>query len=140
MRQNKEYEKIGTHLIETLPEFSDLAESDVLIAYLSSDKEKKTAHKRVLGECHKVEDKYKWICPYDFMVIVYEPNIVGFTEDQTETLIRHELHHIGIEYADTGLKYYIEPHDIEEFYEIINDKGLDWSDANAKGRQPEQQG
>ena len=129
MVQNKDYENIGTRLIETLDEFADIKESDCLIAYLSSEKEKKTAHKRILGECHKVEDKYKWICPYDFMIIVYEPNITGFTDDQVETLIRHELHHIGIEYSDTGLKYYIEPHDIEEFYEIINDKGLDWGDV-----------
>ena len=107
-----DYEAIGTELIRTLAEFSDIAEADVRIAYLSCQKEKKTAHKRILGECHKVEEKYQWACPYDFMVIIYEPNITGFTDDQVETLIRHELHHIGIEYADTGLKYYIVPHDI----------------------------
>ena len=132
MIQNKEYEAIGTRLIETMPEFNDLSESDVFIAYLSSNKEKKTAHKRIFGECVKVEDKYKWICPYDFMIILYEPNIADFNDDQIETLIRHEIHHIGIEYSDTGLKYYIVPHDYEEFYEIIRDKGIDWSDTYAK--------
>lgn len=128
MIENEEYKAIATRLIETLPEFTDIAEADVRIAYLSSEKEKKTAHKRILGECHKVEQLYQWIVPYDFMIILYEPNIAGFTENQIETLIRHELHHVGIEYADTGLKYYIVPHDIEEFWNIINDKGIDWSD------------
>ena len=116
-------------MIEKLPEFSDIADSDVAIAYLSSGKEKKTAHKRILGECIKVEANYKWICPYDFMIVIYEPNITGFNDYQVETLIRHELHHIGIDYTDTGLKYYIVPHDVEEFWHIINDCGLDWSDA-----------
>lgn len=127
MIENATYKEIATRLIDTLPEFQDIAESDVRIAYLSSDKEKKTAHKRILGECHKVEQLYKWIVPYDFMIILYEPNIAGLTEEQIETLIRHELHHVGIEYADTGLKYYIVLHDIEEFMEIIADCGMDWS-------------
>lgn len=128
MRQEPIYEEIGEKLIDTLTEFNYIKESDVRIAYLSSDKEKKTAHKKILGECHKVEDKYRWICPYDFMIILYEPNIEELNDDQLETLIRHELHHIGIDYKDTGLSYYIEPHDVEEFWAIINDKGIDWSD------------
>ena len=55
MTQSKKYKDIGNRLIEKLPEFSDIADSDVAIAYLSSGKEKKTAHKRILGECIKVE-------------------------------------------------------------------------------------
>lgn len=112
MVQEPRYEEIGARLINTLDEFSDLAEAEVKIAYLSSEKEKKTAHKLILGECKKVEETYKWICPYDFMIILYEPNIADLTEDQIETLIRHELHHVGIEYKDTGLSYYVEPHDV----------------------------
>jgi len=127
MKQNKQYEEIAIKLISELPEFEDIRESDVLIAFLSSEKEKKKSHKTVYGECIKVDSNYKWICPYDFMIILYEPNITGFNDYQLETLIRHELHHIGIEYSDTGLKYYIVPHDIEEFWEIIADCGLDWS-------------
>lgn len=129
MTQSEIYKEIGERLIDTLEEFTYIAESDVKIAYLSSEKEKKTAHKRVLGECIKVEANYKWICPYDFMIVIYEPNIAGFNDYQIETLIRHELHHIGIEYADTGLRYYIVLHDIEEFWNIINECGLDWSDV-----------
>ena len=45
-----------------------------------------------------------------------------------ETLIRHELHHVGIEYTDTGPGYYVRPHDIEEFRVIIDECGLDWSE------------
>ena len=140
MHLSDEYAEIAHKLIVSLPEFADLAESDVSIAYLSSNKEKRTKNKMIFGECVKVEPMYKWCCPYDFMIIIYEPNVSQFIYQQIETLIRHELHHIGIEYSDTGLKYYIVPHDIEEFWEIINDNGLDWSYRDAKGRTSEQQG
>ena len=60
-----------------------------------------------------------------------------FTEEQLRILIRHELHHVGIEYTDLGLKYYIVPHDVEEFWEIIHDHGLEWSEVNAARGQPE---
>ncbi len=127
MTQNADYENIGINLINELEEFKDIRESDVMIAFLSSEKEKKQNHKTIYGECIKVDNNYKWICPYDFMIILYEPNIADFNDKQIETLIRHELHHIGIDYTDKGLKYYIVPHDIEEFWEIIADCGLDWS-------------
>ena len=128
LQHNRKYLTIAKRLIRTLPEFDEIRESDVKIAYLSSQKEKKRRNKIILGECHKVDEKYDWCCRYDFFIVIYEPNIAGFSDDQIETLIRHELHHVGIEYANDGLKYYIEPHDIEEFWEIIRDKGLNWSE------------
>jgi len=137
MRHERRYGRIARRLIRTLPEFADIKESDVRIAYLSSQKEKISNRKIVFGECCKVEEKYAWTCPYDFFIVIYEPNIVDFDDHQLETLIRHELHHVGIEYTDNGLKYYIVPHDVEEFWEIIRECGLDWSDRNAKGGESE---
>lgn len=122
---------IAHRLIRTLPEFADLLDAEVKIAYLSSQKEKVKNHKVIFAECHKVEEKYDWCCKYDFFIVVYEPNIADFTEEQIEILIRHELHHVGIEYTDTGIKYYVAPHDVEEFWKIINEHGLDWSEVNA---------
>ena len=133
IRHERKYRTIAKRLIRTLPEFRDILESDVRIAYLSSTKEKKRRNKIILGECYKVDEKYAWCCQYDFFIVIYEQNIAGFTDEQIETLIRHELHHVGIEYSNDGLKYYIEPHDIEEFWNIIRDKGLNWSDGNAQG-------
>lgn len=131
MLHNRKYGNIGRKLIRTLPEFKDLLDSDVRIAYLSSQKEKTKNHRVIFADCFKVEDKYSWCCKYDFFIVVYEPNIVDFTEEQVTILIRHELHHVGIEYTDTGLKYYVVPHDVEEFWEIIREHGLDWSEVNA---------
>ena len=127
MRHCRKYGNIARRLIRTLPELEDIRESDVRIAYLSSQEEKIKNHKIIFGECHKVSKSYDWCCPYDFYIVLYEPNIEEFTSEQLETLIRHELHHVGIEYSDAGLSYYVVPHDVEEFWDIIHDKGLDWS-------------
>ena len=125
MYLNADYAEIGQRLIKTLPEFEDI--KDVTVVYLSSEKEKKTNGKTILGECIKVAPNYQWCCPFDFMVIIYDQNIAGFTDKQLEILIRHELHHIGVKQTDRGESYYIVPHDIEEFYEILHDYGYDWS-------------
>ena len=132
MQHNRKYREIARRLIQTLPEFHDIAESDVRIAYLSSQKEKKKNHKIIFAECNKVDEKYSWCCKYDFFIVVYEPNVIDFSEEQIEILIRHELHHVGIDYDGEEIKYYVVPHDVEEFWEIINEHGLNWSDVNAK--------
>lgn len=138
MKHNRKYGRIARRLIRVLPEFIDLAESDVRIAYLSSQKEKKRNHKIIFAECHKVDEKYDWCCKYDFFIVVYEPNVIDFSDKQIEILIRHELHHVGIDYDGEEIKYYVVPHDVEEFWEIINEHGLNWSDVNAKGDGSEQ--
>lgn len=125
MTQSNLYAEIGQRLIKELSEFEDI--KDVTIAYLSSEQEKKRNGKTVYGQCVKVANNYKWCCPYDFMVIIYDQNIAGFTDKQLEILIRHELHHIGVKQTNKGESYYIVPHDVEDFYEILNEHGYDWS-------------
>ena len=133
MQHCRKYRDIANRLIRTLPEFCDLMDTEPRIAYLSCYEEKAKNRKIVYAECFKVDDKYKWCCEYDFFIVVYEPNIEDFNEYQIETLIRHELHHVGVEYTDKGLNYFIRPHDIEEFWEIIHSCGLNWSNVNATG-------
>ena len=133
MRHNRDYMRIAKRLIRTLPEFEELRDAGPRIAYLSSEKEKKKNRCTVFGECFKVEEKYDWCCPYDFFIVLYEPNIVDFDAHQIETLIRHELHHVGIEYKDSGVDWYVRPHDVEDFWEIIRECGLEWSVTDATG-------
>lgn len=127
MQHCRKYRDIAKRLIRTLPEFEELRQAGPRVAYLSSWKEKVKNRKVVFAECCKVEEKYSWCCPYDFFIVVYEPNIEDFNEEQLEILIRHELHHVGIEYTDSGIDYFVKPHDVEEFWEIIADCGLAWS-------------
>ena len=127
--RSQKYKKIGQRLIRTLPELKWIREMGVRIAYLSSDEEKKKNKRIIHAECTKVDEKYQWCCRYDFFITVYEPNIEYFTEEQIDILIEHELRHVGLDVSGKEPKYYIVPHDIEEFWSIIDKYGLHW-DAN----------
>ena len=123
--QCKKYEEIGSQIIEEL--FPELL--NVRIAWLASDKKKTGAGGKIIfAECSKVIEKYDWCCPYDFTITVYEPNVDGFTEDQIKILLEHELMHAGVD--DKG-RTFINPHDSEEFIEIIRKYGIDWSAKHA---------
>ncbi len=125
---NEEYSKIGMELIKSEELLSDIRQSEATIIYLSSDKEKKSKNKLVLGECEKINSKYKWAIPCDFTITIYEPNVIALTDEQMRILIFHELLHVGIEFLGDGSeKYSVKPHDIEEFRAIIDRFGIDWN-------------
>lgn len=125
---NEEYSKIGMELINSEELLSDIRQSEATIIYLSSDKEKKSKNKLVLGECEKINSKYKWAIPCDFTITIYEPNVMALNDEQMRILIFHELLHVGIEFLNDGSeKYSVKPHDIEEFRSIIDRFGIDWN-------------
>ena len=125
---NEHYAEIGMDLIQTEDALVDIANSQATIIYLSSEHKKVTSGKKVLGQCEKVADKYKWGIPCDFTITVFEPNVEGMTEEQLRMLIFHELLHVGIEYnADGTETYSVKPHDLEDFKLIIDRFGTDWS-------------
>ncbi len=142
LQYSEEYKEIGERLLKSLPEFQTVREAGPKIAFLVSDEEKKKNRRIIFGDCNLVSQRYKWCCPYDFFIVIYELNVMGygFDEKQKETLIRHELHHIGVNLEGNETKYYIVPHDIEEFWQIINDCGLRWCEMNGERREPEQSG
>lgn len=122
---NELYQQIAQDLINERPELEAIKNSDVTIICLSSDCEKKSNKKVVFGQCEKIADKYKWGIPCDFTITIFEPNMVGFTEEQLKILIFHELLHVGID----GDKYFINPHDLEDFKVIIDNYGVNWNDV-----------
>ena len=131
MEENREisekYAEIGHDLIQKEPLLEYIRQSEATIMYLSSDKAKTSKGKLVLGQCEKIPDKYKWAIPCDFTITIFEPNIINFTDKQLRILIYHELLHVKIELGDDGTeKYSTNPHDIEEFRDIIDRYGIDW--------------
>lgn len=118
-----EYAAIGEMLIANYDEFKDIREAEITIVYLASEQAKKQKGKLVFGQCEKIADKYKWGIPADFTITVFEPNIEGFTPEQVEALIFHELLHVGVE--DDRL--FIRPHDIEDFSAVLKKYGVDWA-------------
>lgn len=124
----EEYAEMAKKIIEEEDLLSDIANSQATIIYLGSDYAKMSKGKVVCGECEKVADKNKWAIPCDFTITIYEPNCVGFTEDQMRILLFHELLHVGVEFLDDGTeKYSIKPHDYEDFKIIIDRYGTEWS-------------
>ena len=123
---NDTYRLIAEELIEEMPELEYIKNSEVSIIYLSSEHKKTSSGKFTLGQCEKVSDKYKWAIPCDYTITVFEPNIEGFTEEQIKILLFHELLHIGIE----DNKYFIRPHDLEDFKTIIDRYGVSWNEVD----------
>lgn len=127
------YTAIGNEMIRAHEDLQHL--EGVRIAYLASDQEKKSNGRTIFGECRKVSPQYMWCCPYDFMITIYEPNLTayGFDMEQTAILIRHELMHCGVDEDDSGRKFRIIPHDVEEFNKIIEEEGMHWATKNLMG-------
>lgn len=125
---SEQYAEVAKHLIREEKCLEYIAQSEVKILYLSSDKEKCSKGKVIFGECEKVPDKYKWAIPYDFTITVFEPNVEEFTEEQIKTLLLHELLHVGVDFSMDGSEsYHLNPHDIEDFRLIIDRFGMDWN-------------
>ena len=125
---NEHYAEIAADLIATEDSLVDIANSSATIIYLSSTHKKTGGGKVVKAECEKISEKYKWGIPCDFTITVFEPNIEGFTEEQIRILLFHELLHVKIEFNEDGSENYgTYPHDLEDFKEIIDRFGTDWS-------------
>ena len=127
---NEHYAEIGMELIQNEPSLEDIKNSEITIMFLSSDMKKMEKGKLVLGQCEKIADKYKWGIPCDITITVFEPNRVGFTEEQLRILIFHELLHVDITYGKNETEAYgTKPHDLEDFKEIIDRFGTDWNEV-----------
>lgn len=127
---SEEYAKIGAELIECEDILIDIRNSQATIIYLSSDYVKTDKGKAVLGQCERIQDKYKWGIPADFTITLFEPNIEGKSLEAIRRIIFHELLHVGIEFKDDSTESYsIRPHDIEDFKLLIDRWGTDWSEV-----------
>ena len=123
--QNDDYARIGAELIQAEKSLNWIRETEVSIGFMSSNKAKVSNGKTVFGQCERVPDRYKAFIPYDFLITVYEPNVIDFTSQQIRILLHHELLHCGVN-MNAEPTYKVVPHDVEEFNEIIDRYGLDW--------------
>lgn len=125
--QNDDYARIGAELIQAEKSLNWIRETEVSIGFMSSNKAKVSNGKTIFGQCERVPDRYKAFIPYDFLITVYEPNVIDFTSQQIRILLHHELLHCGVN-MNAEPTYKVVPHDVEEFNEIIDRYGLDWSE------------
>ena len=126
-RLSEHYSEIGNRLIREDDAFDAIRGSDATIVFLASDYPKKSHGRPICGMCEIVPDKWKWAVPADYAVTVYEPNVQGFTDEQLEILLTHELMHVWIDCDKDGEPVYrIAAHDLEDFRAIISRYGVDW--------------
>lgn len=119
--------KMGSEVIAAIPELQYLLNTDARIAYRTSSKSKMDKGAKVRAQCIPVQELYQEYCPYEYMIMVYEPNIQDLNDEQMRILIEHELLHIDIKYkADGEPVYGTKPHDYEDFKQIIDKYGTDW--------------
>lgn len=121
------YRKLGNEVISEHKDLEWLIVRNVRIDYIVSGKEKKRHGADVFGECKKIEEIYQLYTPFDFLVIIYAPNIIELSDEQKKILLYHELLHIGIEEKDGKLIFRINPHDVEDFRKVIDQYGIDWA-------------
>lgn len=126
-RQSEEYAELAWEVIRERDDLRWIEQTEITIGFLTSDEEKKRSGKVILGECRLVKSLYRDFVPYDYMIIIYEPNVARLTRDQMKILLYHELLHIDVREKDGEPIYKIRPHDVEEFREIVDQFGLDWA-------------
>lgn len=114
---------LGEKVITGMPEMAFILAYDIRVGYVVSQEQKKKDGKTIAADCRKVTGPYKAYLPFDFVVTFYWPNMSYMTENQQKVLMFHELQHIGI--GPKGLR--LEPHDVEDFMNILTRYGLRWN-------------
>lgn len=121
---SEELTNLATRIIDKFPEMHFIRDFDIKVGYVMSYECKKDT----LGDCRKVNTLYSAYLPFDFIITFYEPNIAHMSENQLKLLMYHELKHIGI--GDRG--FIVVPHDIEDFFDIIDFHGNRWSEFDTE--------
>ena len=119
--------ELGDKVLDYFSEFSHIKNHGVRIGYLKSYERKKANGKAVGAECRIIKGVYTAYLPFDFVITFFYPNIHGMSENQLKILMLHELKHIGLNHKG----YYLVPHDIEDFSDILTKYGLRWDAFNA---------
>lgn len=126
------YTELGNEIINKLPEFQDILESNCRIGFMKSSIAKQSCGFYVHAECKRLTgDINMRFIPHDYLIIVYEPNIEHMNLHQIRILLWHELKHIKITNKGDTWKFGINDHDIADFRDLINKVGPRWDEEGA---------
>ena len=120
--------KLARKIIKKMPELRHISDFNIKVGYVRSFERKTKEGKALYGDCRKVNKIYGAYIPYDFIITIYEPNIGHLSAEQFKILLWHELKHIGV--GDRG--FIVEPHDVEDFYTIVDSYGTRWGEFGAR--------
>lgn len=127
-KDDKGLRKLADEVIKSFPNLENLRnyKNQVRIGYQWSDKDNKKKGRIIYGDCTLVSEKLKEFIDYDFIITFY-PNARNISPKAQKMFMYHELRHIGIDKKDIGdFKFYIEPHTLEDFTDIVEKYGMNW--------------
>jgi len=119
------------HVAEELIEKYHPWLKEARIGFVYRDKAQKSKGRLVLARAQTVPAKLQVYLEYDFLIWVSKEDWEGkLTDAQREALIDHELCHCA---RDDSGAWTIRPHDVQEFWQVIERHGL-WSFDLLRGR------
>lgn len=137
---NYEYEikeelfDLADEVMREREDLEPLLYSNARICFITSTEYKKSKTKRVFADARLVKGVWTAFCPYDFIITFYDRNTSLLNNEQIKILMWHELKHCGV--TEDG-RYYLIPHDIEDFSTIIDECGYDWANTKQVGGEAE---
>lgn len=129
--RNAETESIVWQIVTEEPDFLDIRVAQPKICVLDCMQVKKAEGRLVFADIKPVQEQYKALADFDYIITVYTPNTALLSDKQFRILLEHELRHVDIRNTKKGIVYGTVGHDLEDFYAIINRYGMDWSVVNA---------
>nr|WP_092074972.1 putative metallopeptidase [Dendrosporobacter quercicolus]NSL49600.1 hypothetical protein [Dendrosporobacter quercicolus DSM 1736]SDN24400.1 hypothetical protein SAMN04488502_11556 [Dendrosporobacter quercicolus] len=125
---SEELKEIARELIEET--HSHLIEADIKYLFRTGNWEVKK--RETWGQAKKVGKEVNFLTGYDFIIIIHRDVWDQLNGKEKHALLDHELQHCSAGTDDAGNKvWYIQGHDVEDFYAIIRRHGL-WSKALRK--------
>ena len=130
-RYSQKWAEIGQSVIKEFAEgkFKAIVEHDISIGYVISEESPQNNGAPKLAECITVKkDHARQFTPHDYLIKLYMPNVLYMTEDQLKILMEYELMHIqAYEDKDGNLQITTRKHDVQDFSDIIERYGIDWT-------------
>lgn len=121
--RSRRLEEIAGKLIESEPKLGSIGREGIRIGYQYSNQKKLCQGKTKYADTMVVREKLKEFLPIDFIITFYEPNCAALDDEHLSRVMYHELLHVGFD----GLgRFWVAPHDVEDFRECIERWGLDW--------------
>lgn len=120
---------------ELIPKYHPhLVNADIRYLYVNKDIKRKG--KTVIGYMEKVSKKVSAISDgAEFVMVISYESFQNLTEKQRVAIVDHELTHAMVDDTDSGeKKLIIIPHDVEEFFCVIERNNLYMSDLKTLGR------
>lgn len=137
---NEAYRPIAQALKDKFPELQHVPVKQILFVDRRLDT-KKIGNKEVFAQVSKISTKFQQIIYqfsghyFYFMIEVFKMSTAHMSRAQIAALLYHELHHIQLVHTKTGSDIKIVGHDIEDWTEMIERLGVNWS--TTKGSIPD---